>query len=80
MYVRFRPHRGSLADSLDETVIIHDRNHLVSHLQNESNYLQFESADVTVDNYGLGIDERCGWNTHIVRIQGMAVGFTDGMI
>ena len=31
---------------------------------------------VLVEKYG-GFDERIGWNTHLVTIDGNAIGFTD---
>jgi len=78
--VRYRPHRRLLADSIAETVNIKDRADLVAYLQKERDYMLFDPSDVTVEKYGTGIDERCGWDTHIVCIKGRAVGFTDGMV
>lgn len=34
--------------------------------------------DVQIEKYGEGIDERIGWDTHIVTVNGQAMGFTDG--
>lgn len=35
-------------------------------------------SNITVEKYGRPIDERNGWNTHIVCENGRACGFTNG--
>lgn len=79
---KFRPHRHLLSESLAEAIEIKDHSELVGHLKKVWSHWPtsegFESKDVTVEKYGNGIDERCGWDTHIVCIKGDAVGFTDG--
>ncbi len=35
---------------------------------------------LTVKKYGSGIDERNGWDTHLVSLDGEAMGFTDGTV
>lgn len=80
--IRYRPHRGSLDDSLAATIQIKDHDDLVKHLKEIWSRWPtsdgFEPEEVTVEKYGDGIDERCGWDTYIVCIKGNAVGFTDG--
>jgi hypothetical protein len=41
--------------------------------------LKVPPSSVTVEPYG-GIDKRIGWDTHLVCIDGDAVGFTDGPV
>lgn len=33
---------------------------------------------IEVRPYGNGIDQRIGWNTYLVSINGKGIGFTDG--
>jgi hypothetical protein len=73
---KYRSHRGTLADSLDTTIEFNSVEDFKSHVKQEAYYFD---GDITVDKYG-GIDERCGWDTHIVRVGGIAVGFTDGNV
>jgi len=74
---KFRPHRGLLVEAMKEVVELEDRAALVAHLI-ELGYAAKESS-VEVENYG-GMDARIGWDTHIVCIDGDAVGFTDGAL
>lgn len=68
--MRFRWHRGSLVDSLatmSEWDTVADLIAIVGR------------ADFVVEPYGIGIDPRTGWDTHVLRVPGVGVlGFTDG--
>lgn len=82
--VLYRPHRGMLADAMKEVAEVADFAALVAHMRGEypfypEDQLPTEST-VTVEKYGTGIDERIGWDTHIVLVNGQAWGFTNGMV
>lgn len=84
--MKFRPQRGSLHDAMKEVVELPDRAALLDHLRRiHEPIADFVSApdireeSVRVEKYGHGIDERIGWDTHIVMIDGWGpAGFTDG--
>lgn len=69
---KFRPHRRTLADAMDEVIEVDSREALARHIG---------SPIVSIKSYG-GLDTRIGWDTHIVIARypdGEAVaGFTDG--
>lgn len=74
--MKYREHRGNLKSSMETTIEIEGTK--------ESLYnVILDSYDCTIDMlhvspYG-GIDERTGWDTHIVTVDGYGVfGFTDG--
>lgn len=77
---KFREHRGLLHDSLNTTVDIKTITELASHLNrlNQECGAPEIKDDIEIEKYGSGIDERCGWDTHIVTVGGCARGFTDG--
>lgn len=73
---KFRYHRGSLADSMATAVEVEGRYGLF--LELEKNWPEpVSSSEITIEPYG-GIDHRIGWDTHIVKVDGIPVGFTDG--
>jgi|HubBroStandDraft_1064217.scaffolds.fasta_scaffold49483_6 hypothetical protein len=78
--VRFREHRGGLADSLKTTVKVKD----LDALKKLAMQLHVEAGltNATVDRLvitRLVFDPRCGWDTHIAYIPGWGViGYTDG--
>jgi len=77
----YRPHRGSLDESMSEVVEIADHQALVVHLRKGwLNEVSESGSNVVVEKYGSGIDERIGWDTHIVLVSGNAIGFTDGPV
>lgn len=71
--MRYRPHRGGLAESLAETIEIESLAALAQHLQTEPQLLEFAP-------YG-GDDARIGWkDVHIVSITGFGiVGYCEGI-
>lgn len=69
----FRFHRGSLSDSMNTVVPVSGLYELIAQLSK-----LYEPGKILVRPYGY--DKRTGWNTHIVTIDGNAVGFTDGPI
>ncbi len=73
--VKYRSQRGGLAESMATEVELNDFEALVQHLHN-TGYKNARTKNVTVEAYS--IDQRIGWNTYIVSIEGDAVGFTNG--
>jgi hypothetical protein len=81
--VKFREHRGGLAESMQTVVEVEDFNALLDHLHKlaepwQPNVPPMNADTVHVEPYG-GVDERIGWDTYIVTLKGYGVlGFTDG--
>lgn len=78
--MRFREHRGGLAESVETLTELSDRNALVNHCQSllQPYSFHFEPSALKVEPYG-GKDTRIGWDeTYIVTVEGYGVmGFTD---
>ncbi len=68
----FRLHRGSLADSMATARTITTMHDLVKALDEDG----WPHGDIKVKPYCW--DDRIGWDTHIVTVDGMAAGFTSG--
>ncbi len=63
-----------------EVVEVSGREELVAHLRTAwMSEVNESGSNVTVENYG-GIDERIGWDTHVVLVDGKPYGFTDGPV
>lgn len=69
----FRPQRGGFEESMAEAVYV-----------DPAEFLQFiwsryggPGGVVEVSEYDAGYDSRNDWRTHIVTVNGEAVGFTD---
>jgi hypothetical protein len=82
--VLYRPHRGSLDDSMREVIEVNDFPQLVRHLRRgverwyPPDKLPTEE-NTTIERYGDGPDPRIGWDeTWIVLVNGNAWGFTNG--
>jgi phosphoribulokinase len=69
--IKFRPQRGSYQEAMQESVVI-DRNEFFSFI-----WKQFGQGEIEFVP-SLWIDDRNGWDTHTVVVDGKAVGFTDG--
>jgi hypothetical protein len=70
--VRYRHHRGNLVESLTTAVDMQPtKAALAAHLK-------VDPSRVLVAKYGEGKDDRCGWDAHVVTVDGNTVGFTDG--
>lgn len=74
--VRFRPHRGGLAESIAEQISLSGMDGLRRHLA--AVIPDVDPMRWTVEPYS-GADPRCGWaNTHIVHAEGYGVaGFCE---
>ena len=76
----YRPHRGGLDEAMAEVVEVSGRQELVDHLRKVwMSEVNESGSNVAVENYG-SIDNRIGWDTHIVLVDGNPYGFTDGPI
>lgn len=81
--MKFREHRGGLIESMATVIEMADRAALVAYIARQLEPFHFTAAEVAagleVEKYGSGIDERIGWDTHIVTLKRYGVlGFTDG--
>lgn len=71
---KFRWHRGGLAESMATVVDVPHRDALIAVV---SGGLGLAGTNaIAVEPYGY--DDRIGWDTHIVLVDGNAVGMTDG--
>jgi hypothetical protein len=79
--VKFREHRGGLAESMATLVNCDGRAALVTHIQHllECYGLKVTDSDVKVTIYGTSGDARIGWEkVYVVTVQGYGViGFAD---
>jgi hypothetical protein len=80
--MKFREHRGGLNESMETLVEVPDRAALLEHLRTVAARWPMapEITDETVSvNPYYGLDDRTGWDTHIVVIKDYGpMGFTDG--
>lgn len=77
--MKFREHRGQLADSMETCIDLPDRESLIDHLyRNFCAPLPFDQIEVKP--YDEEPDTRIGWSrTYIVTLEKFGViGFTDG--
>lgn len=76
--MKIRMHRGALADSMETVQEIEATLPAVVAVIEARLGMTFDPRLIEVSPYG-GVDERIGWDTHIVTIRGYGVfGFTDG--
>lgn len=79
--MKFREHKGGLEASMRTAVWLKDRADLIRHVQwlLRGYGIEIDPALLKVAPYGF--DNRIGWNTHIVTLEGSygVIGFTDGM-
>jgi len=83
--MKLRQHRGSLADSMDTVVEIPATlDALVEHIRQEFSIFPDMEGRVTVETVHVHksvFDERIGWDTHTVTVDGYGVyGMTDGPV
>ena len=79
----YRPHRGSLNESMSEVREYKTKGDLVEEAQRcYQTWLPADAINtdrVKVEPYGQ--DDRIGWDTHIVIVEGVGpIGFTDRMV
>jgi hypothetical protein len=78
--VRARPAGGSLTleEAMEREMEFHDKEGLLAYLQGRFDFWHPTEANVTIEPYSDRIDERTGWRTHLVCIDGKAALFTGG--
>lgn len=79
--IKYRPHRQLLADSMAEVSEVTSLDELVRRMCDPIKHWYPADKLPTVHNVKVepyGFDERIGWNTYIVTVDGEAWGFTDG--
>lgn len=79
--MKYRDHRGGLAESMETVQEFDTRTELLAYLHKEMGTwgFKFDDSTVRIEPYGDGKDDRIGWNNlHIVIIEGFGpVGFAD---
>lgn len=76
---KFRFHRGCYNESMQTVVEVADLQELIDHIKAEIPAVV--RSDFTISRYGETVDDRNGWDTHIVTATGYGViGFTDQMV
>ena len=77
---KYRDHRELLCDSMETAREFETKKDLVEYLQMSVDKYgagKYNCQNITIEPYGF--DNRIGWNTHIVHLEGYGVfGFTDG--
>lgn len=78
--MKLRKHRGSLADSMGTVVEISPTySALLDEIRKSMPSTNVEITEGTVKVNPYGFDDRIGWDSHIVTVDGYGVhGFTDG--
>ena len=74
--ILFRQHRGSFKEAMKTVFEVENKAELFYCLK-EVGYKLENIEQLTIKPYS-GIDSRNGWDTYIVCISGMAIGFTNG--
>lgn len=77
---KVREHRGHLDDSMATVREVQDRGELLAIIQGQLQAFHVDVKDeqLHVEPYG-GIDERIGWDTYLITIDGYGVwGMADG--
>jgi hypothetical protein len=73
---KFRWHRGGYAESMATVVPAKNMADLRTIYENSG--LEPRWIEIVVEPY-CGVDRRNNWNTHVVKVNGGVIGFTDGM-
>lgn len=82
LLTKFRPHRGSLSDSMLLVVEVATRQELLEHIRKTN---LGDVVDISIEPYSMlpdgppVFDDRIGWHTYIVTApEGGVLGFTNG--
>ncbi len=74
----YREHRGSLDDSMQTVIEIKSKAELREHILKVGDWAPL-AGKLTIEKYGTkSLDERIGWDTHIVVWNKTVMGFTNG--
>ena len=79
--MKYRPHRRFLDESMKEVTEVADFADLVHHIQAECPDWYPMEKRPTSENTKIkpyGIDDRIGWNSHLVVVADEVWGWTDG--
>ena len=81
--MKYRPHRATLAEAMEQMIELPDRAALVAHIGKKMEPWGIKIADHDVRVVPYIFDARIGWNTHIVTARTKpdtftVMGFTDG--
>lgn len=80
--MKYREKRELLVESMETVIELPDFEALEAHLRERHRGTAYETGALTVEPYGdtpeRRLDKRIGWDTHIVCINGNAIGYTDG--
>lgn len=68
----------TLGEAMEHMAEFHTRAELLAFLRERFDFWSPTDANVTIEKYGKGIDERCGWDTHLICVDGKAALFSDG--
>jgi hypothetical protein len=72
----FRRHRGMLEESLATTVSVSSVAELEAEVRKA--WLHLGDRPVSISFKHVGYDDRCGWDTYYVLVDGQCVGMSDG--
>jgi hypothetical protein len=79
-FSKFREHRGGLDESLATTVRLYTYPALLKHVRGLLAPWGVRVDKLKIESY-YGYDDRIGWDTYIVILEGYGVvGFTDGPV
>jgi hypothetical protein len=78
--MKIRCHRGTLEAAILTVLEIEPSISAVRNFLNEFDLPVRDDDRVEVVKYGKGMDERIGWDTHLVLVNGSATAFTDGPV
>lgn len=79
----FREQKGSLEDSMKTVTPVSDRAALLSHIRNllKPFGVKFADEDLKVGYELYSHDERIGWDTYLVTLDGYGVvGYANGLV
>jgi len=77
MKVRSAGSFHTLEEAMQTCVEVKSRASLIQYLKKQYPYWHPTDANVTIEPYGQGIDERIGWHTHLICVNGNAALFSD---
>lgn len=78
--MKIRPAASSalLSEMMARVVEVHNFSELLTYLQVHYDFWGPTKDNVTIEEYGPGIDERISWDTHLICVGGHAALFSDG--
>ena len=71
--MRYRLHRGSLADAMSEVIEVADKQALVDHLNKDLAQWGVVLSVDDIKSEPYGYDPRIDWNTHVVLMRNQLV-------